>query len=164
VNRKNALASPIEHLQGGPRVQQLLTYAPNLFDIPKTRPSLKSQATLVSKGGYGPWATWAVDRGATQKSSYIYIFFNQKNLAQNTFQPKNVAQKTSCSHRLSLALTASLSRSSHENIDSFNYFANLRGCVSYVTSGATAFIQSSIALHAFRLGVGVRVTRKFRVG
>jgi hypothetical protein len=44
-----------------------------------------------------------------------------------------------------------LSRSSNENIDSFNYFGNLRGCVSYVASGATASIQSSIALHAFRL-------------
>lgn len=41
VNRKNALASPIEHLQGGPRVQQLLTCAPNLFDIPKQDPRYK---------------------------------------------------------------------------------------------------------------------------
>jgi hypothetical protein len=86
-------------------------------------------------------------------------FFNQKNLAQNIFQSKNVAQKTSCLHRLSLTLAVSLSRSSHENIDSFNYFENLCGFVSYVDSGAAASIQSSIALHAFRLyefGKGTR--------
>jgi hypothetical protein len=94
-------------------------------------------------------------------------FFNQKNLAQNTFQPKNVVQKTSCLHRLSLALSASLSRSSHENIDSLNYFANLRGYVSYVASGAAASIQSSIALHAFRLyefGKGTRQQPSRRPG
>jgi hypothetical protein len=114
---------------------------------------------MTNRGGYGPRATWAVARGATQKSSYICVFFQPKNLVQNTFQPKNVAQKTSCLHRLSLALATSLSRSSHENIDSFNYFANLRSCVSYVASGAAASIQSSIALHAFRLyefGKGTR--------
>jgi hypothetical protein len=90
----------------------------------------------MGPGPPGPWP------GAHPKNPliYIYVFFQPKNLAQNTFQPKNVAQKTSCLHGLSLTLAASLSRSSHENIDSFNYFANLRGCVSYVASGAAASI------------------------
>jgi hypothetical protein len=119
------------------------------------------------RGGYGPWATWAVARGAAQKSFFIYVFFQPKNLAQNTFQPKNMVQKTSCLHRLSLTLAASHSRSSHENIDSLNYFVNLRGCVSYVASGATVSIQSSIALHVFRLyefGKGTRQQPSRRPG
>jgi hypothetical protein len=57
-----------------------------------------------------------------------------------------MVQNTSCLYRLSLALVAS-----HENVYSFNYFENLRDCVSYVASGVAASIQSSIALHAFRL-------------
>ena len=109
----------------------------------------------MGPGPPGPWP------GAQPKNPLIYMHFFQPNhLAKNTFQPKNVVQKTSCLHRLSLALAASLSRSSHENIDSFNYFANLRGCVSYVASGAAASIQSSIALHAFRLYESGKGTRQ----
>jgi hypothetical protein len=109
--------------------------------------SLLSSGADMGPGPPGPWP------GAQPKNPliYIYNFFQPKNLAQKTFQPKNVAPKTSCLYRLSLTLAASLSRSSHENIDSFNYFANLRGCVSYVAGGAAASIQSSIALHTFRL-------------
>jgi hypothetical protein len=71
-----------------------------------------------------------------------------------------MAQKTSYLHLLGLELAASLSISSHENIDSSNYFANLRGCASYVASGATGSIQSSIALYAFRLYESGKDTRQ----
>jgi hypothetical protein len=88
------------------------------------------------------WAQGHLGRGPGRSPKILlYIcLFQPNNIAQNTFQPRNVAQKTSFLHGLSLTLAASLSRLSHENIDSFNYFANMRGCVSYVASGATASI------------------------
>jgi hypothetical protein len=71
-----------------------------------------------------------------------------------------MAQKTFCLHLLSLALAASLSRSTHKNIGSSNYFTNMRGCASYVASGAAASIRSSIALHAFKLYESGKGTRQ----
>jgi hypothetical protein len=113
--------------------------------------------------GLGPraWCAGAdMGPGRSPKILLYICFFQPKNLVQKTFQPKNVAQKTSCLYRLSLTLATSLSRSSHENINSFNYFANLRGCVSYVAGGAAASIQSSIALHTFRLYEFSKSTRQ----
>jgi hypothetical protein len=82
-------------------------------------------------GGFGPRATWIVAQGATKKSSYIYVFFCQKispkHISSQKCGPKNLLLQ-----RLSLALAASLSRSSHENTSSSNYFANLRGSASYI--------------------------------
>jgi hypothetical protein len=120
---------------------------------------LTSTHHIVPRGEFGPRATWAVALGATQKSSCIYIFSAKKS-SPKYISDKNVAQKTSCLQRLSLALAASLSRSSHENTGSSNYFANLRACASYVASGTAASLQSSIALHAFKLHGSGKDTRQ----
>jgi hypothetical protein len=106
----------------------------------------------LGPGPPGPWP------GVQPKNHLVYRFFLTKKCSPKYISAKNVTQKTSSLHRLSLALAA-ISRSSHENIGSSNYFANLRGCASYVVSGAAASIQSSIALHVFRLYESDKGTR-----
>jgi hypothetical protein len=102
------------------------------------------------------WAPGHLGRGPGRNQKVLlYIGFFSAKKSVKKYGPKDLLLQ-----RLSLALAASLSRSSHENTGSSNYFANLRGCASYVVSDATAFLQSSITLHVFRLHGSRKSTRQ----
>jgi hypothetical protein len=91
----------------------------------------------IPRGGSGPRATWAVARGAAQKSSYIYMFFSAKK-----YNPKYILDSNIYIY-IYICFSAKKSNPKY-----------------YVDSGATASLQSSIALHVFRLHGSGKGTRQ----